>query len=825
MSRIRKRGVLFVLGALTLGLLTACNSTTTSTALTATITAPSGAQSITAGSTVTFSGSAVGGTAPYTYSWNFDSTGLGGGPTASTSQNPGAITFLTANAYVVKLTVTDSTSTTATATVTITVTAATGASAASDFTGAWVATCHPDGSGGNTPGSREEALSVTSTGTNTGSYTHIDYQWTNNDHCKGTPQVVQKETGTVTLYSTIASTSFGTGTQATINTTAQTTTVYDSSVASSYTSAGAYGTTSWTQGTPVSTLGKNYDGTAQATTQNQLFLVRNGVFFAFNGDSSASGSFPTTMRPQFVKVDNATLTASGLSAYTSKQWVGNCHVDQNQDFNATAWLERLDLDFSGASPVVTITDTYYSQDQTNSSSPSVWSVSACDTTDATHPAVVQAVEVQKMTVSFDSTATQLTNFGLATRGTATLGTAAYSHTITPSSYAVTTLNAANSGHGLYGTAASPVTWSLTMVDVTGKADSGSAAPTSVKIAGVLANNHFYVSGGDDATHSPLDSSGYPYYLDSTFLPRNNVTSLSGVDGTWWKPCRPSGSTDSAVYEFEVSSTAGTVKHTEYKYAGSTNCSPSATVTATPTTYTATPVSVTPTGSQIPPRGTYAAVDLTVTATSDSTVTVGSHVCLAMIRTRGRMYVYVKSPASTSCAATDFTSAYSTTAGLSQTYLGLETSPVTASTFANTSWKSGCQQDSGGGSDMRDYVQTFGSLTGLGFVANDQTFTYSTTDGTCNGSNSNGTVSHSADKTKVIAFSSTATTMPIGGVTTVVTNLDSLDYAFDQNGALSGTTAEKSAVKFLAHDFWVGANGSSTTYPTKMQVGAPFQRIQ
>ena len=45
-----------------------------------------------------------------------------------------------------------------------------------------------------------------------------------------------------------------------------------------------------------------------------------------------------------------------------------------------------------------------------------------------------------------------------------------------------------------------------------------------------------------------------------------------------------------------------------------------------------------------------------------------------------------------------------------------------------------------------------------------------------------------------------------------------------NGSTVTTSTEKSAIKFLAHDFWTG-NGDGTSYPTALSVGSPFQRIQ
>ncbi|MBI4084008.1 MAG: PKD domain-containing protein [Candidatus Lambdaproteobacteria bacterium] len=92
----------------------------TTTPLSAAITSPTGSQNITFNTAVTFTGSASGGTPPYVYAWNFDSTSVGGGPGSSSQQNPGSVTFALAGAYVVGLTVTDSTGAVASATVAIT---------------------------------------------------------------------------------------------------------------------------------------------------------------------------------------------------------------------------------------------------------------------------------------------------------------------------------------------------------------------------------------------------------------------------------------------------------------------------------------------------------------------------------------------------------------------------------------------------------------------------------------------------------------------------------------------------------------------------------
>lgn len=94
---------------------------TTSAGPAASITTPSGNQTIAVGSTVSFAESTSGGTGPYTYAWNFDVNGLGGAvPGTSTSATPGSVTFSTVGTYTVRLTVTDYAAATAQATLTVT---------------------------------------------------------------------------------------------------------------------------------------------------------------------------------------------------------------------------------------------------------------------------------------------------------------------------------------------------------------------------------------------------------------------------------------------------------------------------------------------------------------------------------------------------------------------------------------------------------------------------------------------------------------------------------------------------------------------------------
>ncbi len=85
-------------------------------ALSLTLNSPSGSVTINEGETVTFQATVSGGTAPYTFQWDF-----GGGATNSDVEDPGSITFSNEGSYNVTLTVTDNNGGSVSASVLVTV--------------------------------------------------------------------------------------------------------------------------------------------------------------------------------------------------------------------------------------------------------------------------------------------------------------------------------------------------------------------------------------------------------------------------------------------------------------------------------------------------------------------------------------------------------------------------------------------------------------------------------------------------------------------------------------------------------------------------------
>jgi len=85
-------------------------------ALSVRITSPTGSVTIRPGEAVNFQSEVSNGTAPYTFSWNFD-----GGASNSTVEDPGSTIFTTPGTYIVKLTIKDNKDVTATSSRVITV--------------------------------------------------------------------------------------------------------------------------------------------------------------------------------------------------------------------------------------------------------------------------------------------------------------------------------------------------------------------------------------------------------------------------------------------------------------------------------------------------------------------------------------------------------------------------------------------------------------------------------------------------------------------------------------------------------------------------------
>lgn len=72
-----------------------------------TITSPAGDQTLFIGGSLDFAATGSGGQAPYSYAWDFDANGAGGGPPPSAVQNPTGVLYTTAGSYRARVTVTD----------------------------------------------------------------------------------------------------------------------------------------------------------------------------------------------------------------------------------------------------------------------------------------------------------------------------------------------------------------------------------------------------------------------------------------------------------------------------------------------------------------------------------------------------------------------------------------------------------------------------------------------------------------------------------------------------------------------------------------------
>jgi len=133
---------------------------------------------------VTFTGSVSGGTAPYTYSWNF------GDGQSSSSQNP-SHTYSSAGTYTVTLTITDSTTTQASASITIT---------AQTQISALAASCTASPTSGDIP------LIVNFTGTAAGGISPYTYSWKFGDGSSSSsqnPAHTYSSAGTYTITLTV----------------------------------------------------------------------------------------------------------------------------------------------------------------------------------------------------------------------------------------------------------------------------------------------------------------------------------------------------------------------------------------------------------------------------------------------------------------------------------------------------------------------------------------------------------------------------------------------------------------------------------------------
>ncbi len=146
--------------------------------------------------TVSFTGSASGGSSPYTYSWNF-----GDGSPASTTQNP-SHTYTVAGSYTAVLTVTDSTGASSTARVQITASAPASLSAS--------VTAQP--TSGTAP------LKVSFTGSASGGVAPYNYSWSFGDGSTGSGTSVTHTYASVGNYSATLTVTDSSGTKATKST-------------------------------------------------------------------------------------------------------------------------------------------------------------------------------------------------------------------------------------------------------------------------------------------------------------------------------------------------------------------------------------------------------------------------------------------------------------------------------------------------------------------------------------------------------------------------------------------------------------------------------
>jgi len=272
---------------------------------------------------VAFTGSATGGTAPYSYSWNF-----GDGSATSTAQNP-SHTYSAAGTYTATLTVTDSSSPakTATSQVTTTVSAVGNPLAAS-------ASAVP--TSGQTP------LSVSFTGTATGGTPAYSYSWNFGDG--SATSTAQNPSHTYTAAGTYTATLTVTDSSSPAKTATSTVTITASPIAATVpgaptglTATGGTGQVSLSWQAPASNGGENitsykvYRGTSSGTET----LLTSGGCSGLSTGLSCTDTGLTAGQTYYYKVsavngigegsqsNEASATVSGSGGCPSSQLLGN----------------------------------------------------------------------------------------------------------------------------------------------------------------------------------------------------------------------------------------------------------------------------------------------------------------------------------------------------------------------------------------------------------------------------------------------------------------------------------------------------------------------